>query len=210
MSNERPVKDSDLDELKREMRSAQWTDWAENNQKSLIAGAVALLIVLLSGGLWVEQDRSQRTTAATIYQQAMGEGDLARKQLLLEQVGRDFSGSTYHALALMQLASVDRANAEVYLNALIAHAGAMEEWVWQARLDLAEIKLAAGDIASAKALLGNQAGSQYEQLRYYLLSQASTDAGEKQDYLQKALDASSVSGDAELERKIKLQMKKIS
>ena len=209
MSDNIPVKDSELDELKREMRSAKWVDWAESHQKPLIAGAAALLLVLLAGGLWIEQGRSQQVMAATIYQQAVGEVNSAKKQLLLEQVSRDFSGSTYHALALIQLATVDRKNAEKYLNTLITHGSAMDEWVWQAKLDLAEIKIAAGDTASAKNLLDGQVGKHYQQLRYYLLAQAVSNADERQEYLQKALDASaSPASDIELERKIKSQLKK--
>ncbi|ATX81813.1 Putative negative regulator of RcsB-dependent stress response [Mariprofundus ferrinatatus] len=207
MSDNIPVKDSDLDELKKEMRSAQWIDWVEKNQKSLIGAAAAVVVVLMAVGLWLENEQSQRATAATIYQQAMNEGDSAKKLALLQSINRDFSSSSYSALALMQLASVDSKNAELHLNALMAHGKAMDEWIWQARLDLAEIKLAEGDAAAAKSLLDQQVGGQYLQLRYYLMAQASGDEAEKQDYLQKAMDAPS-STDAELLRKIESQINK--
>ncbi|WP_176963224.1 tetratricopeptide repeat protein [Mariprofundus sp. NF] len=207
MSDDIPVKDSDIEELKREMRSAQWTNWVEANQKLLMGAAAAVVVVLLAAGFWIEQDRAHSATAATVYQQAVGEADVSNKQILLQNVSRDFSSSSYGALALMQLASVDSANAEVHLNALIAHPKAMPEWVWQARIDLAEIKLAAGDLAAAKTLLDQKVGDQYQQIRYYLLAQTATDAAQKQEYLQKALDASAVS-DAELKQKIESQMNK--
>jgi hypothetical protein len=68
-------------------------------------------------------------------------------------------------------------------------------------LDLAEIKIAEGDKAAAKALLQQVVGKQYQQLRYYLLSEVSDDAVEKNKYLQKALDAKS--NDKVLKQKIK-------
>jgi len=209
MSDEIPVKDADLDELKREMRSAQWMDWVEANKNALIGAVAVVLIVLIATGLWLENDRAQRATAATVYQQAVSEISPSKKQSLLESVSRDFADSTYSALALMQLAALDRANAEAHLNALIAHDKAMEEWVWQARIDLAEIKMAAGDQVAAKALLEQSVGEQYQQLRLYLLAQISADASEKQQYLQRALDAPST--DPELKQKIEMQMgKKVS
>lgn len=206
MSDDIPVKDSDIEELKREMRSAQWTNWVEANQKLLMGAAGALVVVLLAAGFWIEQDRAHSATAATVYQQAVSEADASKKQLLLQNVSRDFSSSSYGALALMQLAGVDSANAEVHLHALIAHAKAMPEWVWQARIDLAEMKIAAGDKAAALALLDQKVGNQYQQVRYYLLAQIATDETQKQEYLQKALDAASV--DAELKEKIESQMNK--
>ncbi|WP_176957570.1 tetratricopeptide repeat protein [Mariprofundus sp. KV] len=206
MSDDIPVKDSDIEELKREMRSAQWTNWVEANQKLLMGAAAALLVVLLAAGFWIEQDRAHSATAATVYQQAVSEADVSKKQLLLQNVSRDFSSSSYGALALMQLAGVDTANAEVHLNALIAHAKAMPEWVWQARIDLAEMKIAAGDHAAAQALLDQKVGNQYQQIRYFLLAQIATDETQKQAYLQKALDAAGV--DAGLKEKIESQMNK--
>jgi len=209
MSDEIPVKDSDMEELKREMRSAQWTNWVEANQKLLMGAAAAVLVALLAAGFWIEQDRALSATAATVYQQAVGESDMSKKQALLQSVSRDFSGSSYGALALMQLAGADAANAEVHLQALIAHDKAMDEWVWQARIDLAEIKIAAGDSAAAQQLLDQQVGAQYQQIRYYLLAQVATDETAKQAYLQKALDAPSAN-DAALVEKIEIQMNKKS
>ena len=209
MSDEIPVKDADMQELKREMRSAQWTNWVEANQKLLMGAAAAVLVALLAAGFWIEQDRALSATAATVYQQAVGETDLSKKQALLQSVSRDFSSSSYGVMALMQLAGTDSANAEVHLQAVIAHDKAMDEWVWQARIDLAEIRIAAGDSAAAQQLLDQQVGGQYQQIRYYLLAQISTDEGQKQEYLQKALDAPSAN-DAALIEKIEIQMNKKS
>jgi len=71
MSDDIPVKDADLDELKREMRSAQWMDWVEANRNALMSVAAVVLIVLVATGFWIESDRAQRATAATVYQQAV-------------------------------------------------------------------------------------------------------------------------------------------
>lgn len=207
MSDDIPVKDSEMDELKREMRSAQWAEWAQKNQKMLIGVASGVLIVLMMAGLWIENDRSKRATAATLYQQAVNETDLSNKKALLQNMSRDFSSSSYGALALMQLAVVDKDNAVVHLESLIQHEKAMEEWIWQAKIDLAVINIAAGDTAAAKAALDQQVGKQYQQVRYYLLSQVAADEKERQEYLQKALDAP-FSNDQQLIEKIESQLSK--
>jgi len=202
-----PVKDenksafeAEMDGLKREMRSARWMAWVESNQKSFMAVVAALLLVLLATGLWIESDKSQRASAATLYQQALAAADVSVKQTLMVNVTKDYASSSYAALALTQLAGIDVANREAHLKALIAHSAAMQEWVWQAKLDLAELKLEQGDKAAAMQELQTQFGKQYQQLRHYLMAQASDDAVEAQKHLQQALDAEAV--DSLLKQKI--------
>ncbi|RLL55922.1 hypothetical protein D8Y20_00295 [Mariprofundus sp. EBB-1] len=194
-----PLKE-EMDELKREMRSAKWSDWAESHKNEMIGAVAALVIVLMLSGMWIERQRAQSETAATLYQQAINATDNSEKKALLESVIKQFTSNSYAALASMQLARVDSANAEKHLQRLLQHGKVMEEWAWQARLDLAEIKIANGDKAAAKALLEQVVGKQYQQLRYYLLATLTEDAAEKITLLQKALDA--VSNDAVLKQKI--------
>ncbi|MFQ5519709.1 MAG: tetratricopeptide repeat protein, partial [Mariprofundus sp.] len=181
----------EMDELKREMRSAQWTHWAQANQKQIIIALVAVVVMLMAGGLWLEQNKSQAASAATLYQQALVEQDADKKQALLHSVVEEFGSSSYGALALMQLARFDQEKAAAHLNALISHGKAMKEWVWQARLDLAAMKITQGDKAAASALLDKMVGKQYQQLRHYLMAEATDDAAAKAEHLQKALDAES-------------------
>ncbi len=215
MTDKKPVDDSmetenhsalkaEMDELRREMRSAKWTAWIQDNKQSLLAGLTLLVLALLASGLWIENERSYRASAAILYQQALSEQDVASKKTLLENIKSDFSGSSYGALALMQLAHVDADNAAAYLKALINHGEAMEEWVWQARLDLAELTIEQGDVQAARKYLEQPVGKQYEQLRHYLMAETSVDAAEKADHLKKALDALSL--DEDLKRKIKNQL----
>jgi predicted negative regulator of RcsB-dependent stress response len=192
--------EAEMDELRREMRSAKWVAWAQDNQQSLLAGVVALVLALVASGLWVEQNRSRNESAATLYQQAQSTQDADKKLTLLENITSDFSGSSYAVLALMQLAAVDKEHAEKHLNAIIEHPEAMTAWVWQARLDLAELKIEQGDQAAAKTLLDEPVGEAYKQLKYYLLAGIATDEKEKQDYLHKAQDAASY--DEDLKRRI--------
>jgi len=187
--------EAEMVELKRDMRSAQMTAWIESNTQSIIAGVIALVLVLIGGGLWLEHNKAQRSSAATVYQQALQEKDQAKKITLLENVTREFSGTSYATLSEMELAAVDQENAEVHLMAIINGSASMQEWVWQAHLDLAELKLAANDKAAARAHLDVAVGEQYEQLRQYLLAEASDDVAEKQMHLQKALDAPSLDND---------------
>ncbi|MDX8408312.1 MAG: tetratricopeptide repeat protein [Mariprofundaceae bacterium] len=187
--------DAEMAELKRDMRSAQLTAWLEANTQSLIAGVIALVIVLIGGGLWIEHSKTERASAATVYQQALGEKDADKKVALLKKVVSDFSGSSYATMAEMLMANFDDKHSEAHLQAVIHASNAMQEWVWQARLDLAELKLQAGDKAAARSVLEEQVGKQYEQLRQYLLAEASDDVAEQQMHLQKALDAPSLDND---------------
>ena len=194
----------EMEELKREMRSAKWVAWMEENKQTLLGAVAGLVVALLIAGYLIENARSARVVAATVYQQALTEQDDDRKKTLLANVSRDFSDSTYGVLALMQLARFDSANAEQHLKALIAHGKAMPEWVWQARLDLAELYLERGDAQAARQQLDAKMGEQYQQLQHYLQAQAASSPAEKQSHLSKALDAPSL--DEELKRKIESQL----
>jgi predicted negative regulator of RcsB-dependent stress response len=176
----------------------------QHNKQSLLAGAAVLVLALLFSGLWVENEHSHRASAAILYQQALSAQDVATKQALLDSINHDFSDSSYGALALMQLARVDADNAEAHLKALIKHRKAMEEWVWQARMDLAELKIEQGGIQAARKYLEEPVGKQYEQLRQYLMAEVSTDAAEKEKHLRKALEALSL--DNGLKRKIESRL----
>ncbi len=194
----------EMDELKRDMRSAQWAHWAQSNQKQIIAAVIALVVILVAGGLWQQHNKSQRAAAATLYQQAVNEQNAGKQQALMQSVVTQFVSSSYSALAHMQLARLDQAHAEAHLQALIDHPKAMKEWIWQARLDMAAIKIEKSDKTAANALLEHTVGDQYQQLRHYLMAMASSDAAEKEKHLQKALDA--VSQDNALKTKIETLM----
>ncbi|MFQ5581294.1 MAG: tetratricopeptide repeat protein [Mariprofundaceae bacterium] len=195
---------AEFEELKRDMRSAQIIAWVQENQQQLIAAAVVLVMLLFAGGFWLEHERSQRTSAATLYHQAMSTTDETDKKSLMETVVRDYTNSAYGALALMHLARIDSAQAEGHLQALINHPKAMPEWVWQSRLDLAEIYLAHGDAQAVRSVLQEPVGETYEQLRHYLLALNTADAGEKAGHLQMALDATS--HDEDLKQKIETML----
>jgi len=195
---------AELEELKRDMRSAQIVAWAKANQQQLIAAAVVLAMLLVAGGFWLEHKRSQRISAATLYHQAVSAADEANKKALIEKVIRDYGDTAYGALALMHLAQVDSEHAETHLQALIRHPAAMDEWIWQARLDLAEIYLQRGDNQAVQSILQAPVGKRYEQLRHYLLALSAVSAAEKRAHLQQALDA--VSTDADLKRKIEMML----
>lgn len=195
---------AELEELKRDMRSAQVIAWARANQQQLIAAAVVLVMLLVAGGFWLEHERAQRTSAATLYHQAVSSADKANRKSLLEKITRDYGDTAYGALALMHLAQVDSEHAEMHLQALINHPAAMPEWIWQARLDLAEIYLQRGDAQAARSILQAQMGKRYEQLRHYLLALSAGNTSEKTTHLQQALDA--VSTDADLKRKIEMML----
>jgi len=179
---------AEMDELKRDMHTAQLADWVQNNRQQLIAGAVAVLIALAGSSLWIEHDKSQKDSAATLYHQALAaKGD--DKQAMLELVVKDYGDTGYGSLAHLYLAKIG--DSEEHLKALIHGAGSTVELAWQARLDLAEFYLSKGKVDEAKAQLAESVGKQYEQLRHFLMAEAASDAGEKVTHLKKALDAKS-------------------
>lgn len=181
---------AEMEELKRDMRSAQIVDWMQKNQQQLIAVAVAFLLVLAGGSLWMERAKAQKDSAATLYHQGLAMADSDKKQAMLEMVIKDYSDSGYAALAHLQLAKL-AANPEEHLNALIHGTAATKEIAWQARLDLAEWYLDNGKGSEAGSLLAEPTGKQYEQLRHYLMAEAATGAEEKRKHLQMSLDSPS-------------------
>lgn len=201
---EESILKSEFEELKRDMRSAQWMGWLQKNRQPLTVGVVVLLAVLAAGAFWLEHGKDQRNAAAAVYQSAINEQDMAKQQALLANVAKDYAGTVYAPMAKMRLAHVDAAHAEAHLQSLIDDPKAMQAWVWQARLDLAGLYLGKGDKAKAKAELETQVGPAYEQLRQYLLAEASDDAAQRADHLHKALDAKSY--DDALKQKIQQQI----
>jgi len=189
-----------IEELKRDMRSAQMLAWMEQNRKLLTGVTIAVVVGLIAGGLWLERVKSRRATAASLYQSAIVSQDPTAQKTLLQNVVSDFSGTSYAALAEMQLARVDSEHAESHLQAIIGSSAAMDAWKWQARMDLAELYLEKNEAAKAAAVLNDPVGEAYEQLRQFLLAQSSTDAATRKEHLNKALAAQSY--DEELKQKI--------
>ncbi len=181
---------AEMEELKRDMRSAQVIDWIQSNQQTLIAGLVALLLLLAGGTLWLETSKSQKESAAILYHQALAAKGIDEKRAMFELVIKDYGDTGYGALAHLYMAKLSD-QPEVHLNALIHGSATTEELAWQARLDLAELYIANGKADAARSLLSKAVGKQYEQLRHYLLAEISTDPTEKKRHLQMSLDASS-------------------
>jgi len=197
---------AEIEELKRDMRSAQLTHWLQKNQQQVIAGAVVFLLVLAGAGLWIEQGKTQRASAANLYHQAMVTGDAEKRQAMLESVANEFDGTTYAVLSNLQLAKLG--DTEQHLNAVIHGSVASDELVWQARLDLAEYYLQQGNREQAMATLSEKTGQQYEQLRHYLMAEASASDSEKRLHLEKALNA--ISNDMMLKDRIEAELKGLS
>jgi len=196
---EAPLK-SEIDELKRDMRSAQLMHWVESHRTMLTAVAVAVVAGLAGGDLWLDHVKKERASAASMYQGAIAERDSSKQLTLLNDVAKGYAGTTYAVLAEMQLARVDSEHAASHLQAIIDSSQAMDAWKWQARLDLAQLDLEKGDTAKASAELSATVGPAYEQLRQYLLARAASDDATRKTHLQNALAAESY--DADLKKKI--------
>jgi len=181
---------SEFDDLKQEMRSAQVTAWLLANKQMLGAVGAILIIALLASSLWIERNKAQRESAAVLYHQGLAMGDLTKRKALLENIVRDYPRTGYAPMALFQLVSLDESKAQSYLQQLLA-SNAPPELKWQARLDLAQRLIATGQVNQATPLLSERVGKEYEQLRFYLQSQAANDSITKKKALQHALDAPS-------------------
>ncbi|MFC1626406.1 YfgM family protein [Pseudomonadota bacterium] len=189
---------AEMEELKRDMHTARLVDWLQNNRQQLIAAVVAVLIAMAGASLWMEHGKSKKDSAATLYHQALAASSDDDKRAMLELVIKDYGDTGYAPLAHLHMAKLgDR---ETHLKALIHSDSSTAELAWQARLDLAEWYLSSGKVDDANSLLSEPVGKQYEQLRHYLMAEATSDAGEKVMHLKKALDASS--NDAFLKTKI--------
>lgn len=190
----------DMEELKRDMRNAQLLDWARKNTSALIAGAIVFVLIIAGTAVWIEKNKSERNASATMYYQALAVVKDSDKQKLLNALVARHFGTTYTALAEMQLAQLDEAHAAKHLQAVIDNPKSMPEWVWQARLDLAGILIDQGKAGEAAPLLQHGVGPAYAQLRQYLLAKASSDAAVKISHLKKAQAAKSL--DQNLARRI--------
>lgn len=194
---------NEIDELKRDMRSAKITNWFEKNQQNLIAGAVIVLVAMAGAGLWSEKQKTYKESAAMMYFQALSVVDDAQRKDLLEAVVQDYADTGYGILAHVRLAPL--ADTEQHLRAVINNDDATPEFRWQARLDLAEFFIEQNNVDESKSLLQEPVGEQFQQLRYALLAEISTGDTQK-EYLQKSLDAPS--NDAVLKTDIEAKLAK--
>ncbi|MDQ6954349.1 MAG: tetratricopeptide repeat protein [Mariprofundaceae bacterium] len=175
----------DVNELKRDMRSAKITHWLQKNQQLLITATVIVLLAMAAGGLWSEKQKAYKESAAVIYSQALSVTDDLQRITLLQAVIKDYTDTGYSILAHIRLAPL--ADTELHLRAVMDNNEATPEFRWQARLDLAYFFIKQDKKDASKILLNEPVGAQYQQIRYYLLSKISTD-DEQRDYLQQALD----------------------
>lgn len=194
----------ELEEFKRDMRTARLNAWARENQNNIIAAVLAVLLLIVGVSMWNEHRDSQRASAAAIYYQALNTQAVEDKRTLLESIIKDYDNTAYGGLARLLLAAADPEHAEVWLNELLERSELDAGMRTQARLDLARLKLNAGDTAAANKLLATPAPADYEQLRHYLLAEAGDNDADRIAHLKQARDA--VSNDADLSRRIEQQL----
>jgi len=198
------VSREEMDELKRDMRSAHLTAWAQENQQKIIAAIVALLLVIVGASLWREHIATQRASAATLYHQALNSADTDAKRSLLAKLVKDYAGTTYGGMAQLLLAKVDQEHADQHLVALLSSSTVDREMRWQAQLDLARTWLRKGDKVQARKILGKSVGKDYEQLRHYLMAEASENDTDRVSHLEQALN--SISHDTGLKKRIEKRL----
>lgn len=179
----------EMEELKRDVQSAQIAAFLHKYQQHLTIAAVLILLAATGASLWTENQHSQKEAAASLYYQALSQQDSEKKIAALSDVSKDYGSTAYALLSRLQLAALSEEPEEAYRN-LIDDQNFPQVFRWQAQLDLAEYFVDHSRVDEARPLLETRTGKQFEQLRYFLLSQIST-GSEQQDYLRKALDAKS-------------------
>jgi len=205
--NPASVSQEEIDELKRDMRSAHLTTWALENQQKIIAVIAALLLVIVGASLWREHIATQRASAATLYHQALNLTDTDTKRALLVKLAKDYADTAYGGMAQLLLAKVDQERADQHLVALLSSSTVDREMRWQAQLDLARIWLRKGDKAQARKILEESVGKDYEQLRHYLMAEASKNDTDRMHHLEQALN--SVSHDTRLKKHIEKHLSEL-
>ncbi|MDQ6977791.1 MAG: tetratricopeptide repeat protein [Ghiorsea sp.] len=195
---------TDFVELKRDMQSAKVMAWLEYNQQQLIAGVIVLLLALVGVSVWKEQQLTEKNSAALVYMKAINTADETQRASLLDTVTSEYAGTGYAILAKLQKIKIsDAPEKQVLLRSLIESKVA-PEFVWQARLDLAELLITEGKSAEAEEVLAERLGKEYEQARYALLASLTEDKVEKVTLIQKALDA--VSNDNDLVTRLEAEL----
>lgn len=198
------VSQEEMDELKRDMRSAHLVAWAKKNQRKMIAAVAVLLLVIVGASLWRAHIATQRASAATLYHQAVNAVDTVAKRSMLEKVAKDYGDTAYGGMAQLLLANVDQGNADRHLMPLLSGSNLDKEMRWQARLDLASFYLRKDDKAKARKTLAKAVGRDYEQLRHYLMAEAAENNADRVSHLEQALN--SVSHDEVLKKQIKQRL----
>ncbi len=188
------VDGTDFVELKRDMQSAKVIAWLQYNQQQLIAGAIVLVLVLIGSSLWQAQQASQKEAAALMYIKATNTSDMATKKALFDEVIETYPESGYATLARLQKSASSNTDERILALQALMEGEGVPEFVWQARLDLAEVYLEENNNDQARAVLEARVGKQYEQARYALLARLAK-GDEKVTLIQKALAAESHDND---------------
>jgi len=188
------------------MKSTAMLGWMQAHQQQLIAALVAMVLVIVGISMWMQQQASMRESASVLYQKALDSKDNGDKKALLDQVVREYGGTAYAPFSLLLLAGLDRDRATEHLQSLLAHSGLTAELRAQASLDLAGLYMKAGNDQKAMSLLSEMpVGSGYEQLRHFMMAEASAGNGQKIKHYQRALDAKSL--DTKLKSEIEAKLK---
>ncbi|MDX8394017.1 MAG: hypothetical protein R8K21_05450 [Mariprofundales bacterium] len=196
-SNKTPeISKQELDELHRDMQQAKLMHWITAHKQGLMTVLVVLVIALVASSVLIERAKSQRAQVAQDYIQAIsiqGDDQISQQKAALATVVQDYPDSIYAAFSLWQLSVIDEAEGEKYLHQLLAHPLAAQELKKQAHLDLASWYLRHDQSAKAKLEVKLNLGEAYEELRQYLLAEASSDKEEKITHYQAAFNAKSYS-----------------
>ncbi len=180
----------EMEELKRDVQAARLQAWLRAHQQSLMVGVVLFLLAAIGASLWLEHLRAQKEAAATLYHQAIAQTDREKRRAVLEEVTKNYADTAYALLARLQLAALTE-DPRPMLQDLLEDEDVPLAMRWQARLDLAEYLLYQGEKDAVRKWLDTRMGTHYEQLRYYLLAEASDDDEQRKAYLRKSLQAES-------------------
>ncbi|MDX8377755.1 MAG: tetratricopeptide repeat protein [Mariprofundales bacterium] len=201
------ISKQELDELHRDMRQAKLMHWITAHKQGLMTALVVLIIALVASSVLIERAKSQRAQVAQNYIQAIsmqGSNQISQQKAALNTLVQDYPDSIYAAFSLWQLSVVDEEAGEKHLRQLLAHPLTAQELKKQTHLDLAAWYIRHDQADKAKVEIKLNLGEAYEELRQYLLAEASSDKEEKITHYQAAFNAKSYSDN--LHKKIEAKL----
>lgn len=193
-------------------KSEEIKRWWRDNGRSVIAGVIIGIAVVVSWRYWFSYQQNQSENAATLYQQvvmAASESEFGELESLTQELMQDYGGTPYAVFATFEMASLaaqsDTETAIEYLQWARENADlSAQEAV--ARLRLARLYLDEGEHDTALELVGSEPPVGFKSLYHELQGDIHLEMGDKMAAGQ-AYEMALSSAEPEGGRRAFLQMK---
>lgn len=193
-------------------KSEEIKRWWRDNGRSVIAGVIIGIAVVVSWRYWFSYQQNQSENAATLYQQvvmAASESEYGQLESLTQELMQDYGRTPYAVFATFEMASLaaqsDTETAIEYLKWARENADlSAQEAV--ARLRLARLYLDKGEHNTALELIGSEPPIGFKSLYHELQGDIHLEMGEKMAAGQ-AYEMALSSAEPQRGRRAFLQMK---